>query len=71
MNIEEIKDRMRNYQDLFGQPLLNHSDINACTTMYELADIIDLHDSHLENMANDAQNALGRFKREIGLSSLD
>lgn len=70
MKITEIKKQMKEYTDMFGQPLLNNSDIDGCKTKRELAEIIDLHHTHIGEVANDAQHSLDRFKRTIGLGNL-
>jgi len=65
--LEEIKSRMKSFTDFYGGDLLDISDIEACETKSELADIIERHRDHMECMLCDANSHLNSFKREIGL----
>lgn len=66
MDINEIKEKMKSYTDLFGGDL-NHYKIDSATSLKDLYDILDYHYYMLSDMANDAQNNLERFRRKIGL----
>lgn len=67
MNLEDTKKAMLEYQDLFGQQLVDYSLIKTAKNKDELGRIIDAHLIFIESAANDAQDSLERFKQEIGL----
>ncbi len=67
MKIEKIKNKMIEYRDLFGGSLINVEEVDKCSTKEELAELIDAHETFIEGMATDAQSALQRFKRNLGL----
>lgn len=70
MELKEIKTEMKKYTDLLGRSLLSSTDIDDCDTKEELAAIIEEHNDHLEDVLNDTQNSLGRFKERLGLTNL-
>lgn len=67
MSIEEIKRKMLDYRDYFGQALINSSDIEGCENITQLAEILDYHEEFIEIQCNDAQSSVNRFKRNLGL----
>lgn len=68
MQIEMIKQKMLKYRDFYGGDLLNVSDIKNAKTKQELAEIIEKHRTHMEDMLCDAHSHLDHFKTRIGLS---
>lgn len=68
MKIAEIKEKMTEYEDMFGGNLIDGDNIKKAKTKEELAAIIDSHNDHLEMVLNDAQNSLSRFKTKLGLN---
>ena len=65
-NILKIKNEMKEYVDNFGGNL-DHFKIDKAETLKDLYDILDEHYDMLSDMANNAQNALDRFRRKLGL----
>ena len=60
-DFEKTKQKMKDYRDLFGQPLLNYNDIDNATNNSVLIDIINQHAEHIEMMCNDAQSSVSKF----------
>ncbi len=69
MNLEDTKKAMLEFQDLFGQQLVDYSLIKIAKNKDELGRIIDSHYNFIESAANDAQHSLERFKQKIGLKN--
>lgn len=67
MRISEIKKKMITYEDYYGGQFLNIEAIKNAKTKEELSDLIDSHDRFIEDMCNDAQSSLSRFKKDLGL----
>ena len=70
MEIVEIKEKMKEYTDIYGGSFLDISEINEASTFIELAGIIDRHSEHIESMERDAQSNLAHFKQRLGLGLL-
>jgi hypothetical protein len=70
MSIEDIKAKMLLYRDFYGSDFSDTQAINKARTKKELAEIIDRHESHLEDMLSDAKSHLASFKKQIGVSIL-
>lgn len=68
MNLEEIKAKMLAYIDLLGGTFLDTDKIRNATTIEELNEVFDSHDSFISDQCNDAQHSLGRFKRSLGVN---
>lgn len=62
--IQEIKDKMKSYKDLYGFDLCDKHLIDGAKNIIDLEAIINRHYDYIEDMANDAQVSLMRFKRE-------
>jgi hypothetical protein len=71
MTIKDQKQKMLEYKDFFGGQLLDYEEIEKAKSKLALAKIIDAHYDHIENMCNDAQHSLERFKKEIKLTMFD
>ena len=67
MTLEEQKQKMKSFVDLFGRQLLEHSEIDKSCSVEELQSIIRNHETHIEMACNDAQNSLTRFAVSINL----
>ncbi len=67
MRINEIKKKMISYEDYYGYEFLDVEAIKNAKTKEELSDLIDSHDRFIEDMCNDAQSSLGRFRKDLGL----
>lgn len=67
MNLQEQKEELKKYKDLYGNLLQDFKDIdNASNEMYIL-DILHNHECHLEECLKDALSSLGRLKEKIKL----
>lgn len=64
MTIQEIKDKMKSYRDLFGGQM-NVYEIENAKTFEGLETIFDDHHDFIADSANDAQGNLERFKRNV------
>ncbi len=70
MTIDKIKQEMQSYRDFYGGDLLGLDEIKSAKTKKQLANIIDRHRSHMEDMLSDAYSHLDNFKRKIGLENI-
>jgi len=68
MEIDEIKKQMLSYKDLFGNKLLGYSNIETASTKEDLISILEEHESHIEQSANDAIRSLNKFQEKLELS---
>ncbi len=68
MTISQIKKKMKAWRDFYGGDIFY--DIDACKTKEELANIMNMHFSHLEMCANDAGRHCEAFQHELGLNNL-
>lgn len=50
MTLKEIKNEMLSFRDFYGGDLLGESEIKEATSKKELAEIIEKHRNHLEDM---------------------
>ena len=67
MNLQEQKNELKKYRDLYGNLLQDSNDIdNANNEMY-LFDIIHNHECYLEDLLKDALSSLERLKERIEL----
>lgn len=64
MTLQEIKDKMKSYRDLFGGQM-NVYDIENAKTFEDLETIFDNHHDFIPDSANDAQGNLERLKRSL------
>ena len=64
--LSEIKERMLNFKDFYGQDLLGVDEVNNCNSKAELARILDEHEGHLEDMLSDARSNLSNFRESLG-----
>lgn len=71
MTIEEIKKSMKSFRDFYGQSLLEIDQVDSCTTKNELKEILDSHYNFLEAQNNDAQCSLERYKKTLGLTTME
>ncbi len=58
------------YKDYYGFDLLNISEVKNAKSKAQLADIIESHRRHIENMLCDAHSHLNSLKKETGLNML-
>lgn len=65
--LNEIKQKMKDYRDLFGGHLNMYDSIDEARNILDLNEIINRHYDYIEDMARDAQSSLYKFKHEIGL----
>lgn len=65
--LQQAKEAMLNYEDFYGGDLLRIGDVNKCTTIEELSDILKDHESHMESMLLDAKNHLGELRNKYGI----
>ena len=65
--ILNIKNKMKDYVDLFGGKLKDVDRVDSAKNIIELENIINDHYDYITDMATDAQNSLSRFKTKIGL----
>ena len=70
MTILQIKNRMFLYKDFFGGDIPDREAIRKAKTKKELADILNRHDSLLEDMLSDAQSHLSHFRKQMGLNDV-
>lgn len=70
MTIKDIKQKMLQYQDLFGGGLIDTEKIIKANTQKELAAVLNDHNDRLEDQLADAQSHLRNFKHELGLTGL-
>lgn len=68
LTVEEIKEEMKWFRDAWGSPLRKLNEVDNCTTKQELNDIINDHNSFLEDMLSDCQSNLEHFRQNIGVS---
>jgi hypothetical protein len=66
-NLEDAKQKMKEYRDYFGGELSRADLIDEAKNIIDLDDIFSKHHDFIGDMANDAQHGLERFKREIGV----
>lgn len=69
--LEDVRDKLTAYRDIFGQPLLNSDEISAASTKSELEAIISRHEQHIEGQMGDALSSLSRLRANTGLTSYD
>jgi uncharacterized FlaG/YvyC family protein len=62
---------MLNYRDFYGGDFSDTQAIENAKTKKELAQVIERHRSHLEDMLSDANSHLDSFKREVKLTIMD
>jgi len=65
--MEEIKKKIKEYRDYWGFEIHYQEEIDSATTYAELGEVLSAYHKHIEDMANDAQNDLSRFRKQIGL----
>lgn len=65
MRVREIKAKMKKWKDLAGFDL--SADIDSIKTKEEAKAILTEHYNWLDNLANDAQRSVDRFRKELGL----
>lgn len=65
--LQEIKEKMKAYRDIFGGQL-NRSDlIDDAKSIIDLESIVNSHYDYITDMASDAQSSLMKFKQNLGL----
>ena len=67
MKIEDIKAEMLDYLDFFGGDLLGSSKIEKCRAKRELVEILDRHESFLEDQLSDAKTHLSNLRQRLEL----
>ena len=66
-HLNEVKDKMRRFTDLYGNSLYNYEDIDDCKNILDCESIIERHRTHLESMLLDATAKIDKFKKENGI----
>lgn len=69
MTIKQIKEELLNYTDFYGGDIPASDSIKKANSRQELAEVIESHRSHLENMLCDANIHLDELKKRCGLSA--
>ena len=70
MTLKQIKEKMLNWKDFYGQDFVNDYEIKKAKTKEQLKKIIQGHIHFLENQAIDAQQHALEFKKELGLNQI-
>jgi hypothetical protein len=65
MKIEKIKEKMIAYRDFYGCDLLGLDRIEQAETKDDLKEIIDEHESFIEDMLSDAKSHLSHFRQSL------
>lgn len=68
MKIKDIKKRMLNYRDFYGQDLVQKDLIKKAKTKKELAKVLVYHRRFLADQANDAGCEIDGFIKDVGLA---
>jgi mevalonate pyrophosphate decarboxylase len=67
MKLEDIKEKMKAWTDLYGQDLLGVDEVDKAKDINELAAILDRHENHMEAILDDARSHISHFRRDLGL----
>ena len=67
MDLETIKQKMKDYRDIFGGELNRKDLIDDAKSIIDIESIINQHYDYINDMASDAQSSLERFKRDNGI----
>ena len=67
MKIEEIKQKMINWEDFYGADISNTSGISKARTKKQLKEILEHHRRYMEDTLCDACRDLDQFEKELGL----
>lgn len=65
LDIEAIKQKMKDYRDIFGGELNKKHLIDDAKNLLDLDDIFSAHFDYIKDMASDAESHLVNFKREL------
>ena len=65
-DLENAKQQMKNYRDLFGGEL-DAKEIDCAKTIFDLERIFIKHSDFISDMESDAQSSLSKFQRSIGV----
>lgn len=65
--MKELKKKIKSYRDYWGLEIHYQGEIDNATTYTELGEVLTAYHKHIKDMANDAQNDLSRFRKQIGL----
>lgn len=68
--MEELRQAIKDYRDYWGLPIHYQDEIEEATTYKELGEILDRYHNFIDDMANDAQCMLSRWRRDIGLDKM-
>jgi tyrosine-protein phosphatase YwqE len=71
MNIINIKKKMLEWEDFYGQDIVETDLIRKATTKTELREILQSHIEFLEMQNNDATRNAEDFMSELGLTFID
>lgn len=66
--LDNKKQMMLAYEDFFGGDIHDKNAIKKAKTEKELSDIINQHESFLEDMLSDAKSHLKNFRENLGFS---
>ncbi len=67
LNINQIKKKLLQWEDFYGQDLLNIDDIKKCKTKSDCLIILQLHRRFQEDQSIEAGTHLDSFITELGL----
>ena len=65
LRLKEIKSRLLEWKDFYGQDIVQRDEIKKAKTEEELEEILDTHYRFLENQGQDAKADLDSFKNEL------
>lgn len=66
VKLQFIKQKMKDFRDLFGNELLGSHQIDNCKDIFDCNELINKHMQHIEDSANDAVRSMENWTREIG-----
>ncbi len=70
MTIKAIKEEMLQWTDFYGGDIPDRDAIIKAKSKKDLAEIMERHRSHQEDMLSDAGSHLDNFKKKLGLQFL-
>lgn len=66
-DLEKVKQRMKEYRDIFGGELIRTDLIDDTYNIFDLETILNMHYDFIDDMASDAKSSLDNFKRHLGV----
>ena len=71
MKIKEIKNKLLNWSDFYGQDIVDRQSIENAKTKSELKEVLQKHRDWLEMQNSDALADLDTFMRDLELNYVD